>query len=124
MYAVFAFFAVSTAGACSGQAPASSDQAPATPQALGASTTSASAPPSSDPQPTQAPEPQPTAAVGDPQTAPTNTAGTQVPAASGCDPAKEPHRRYLGDREKCMLIKYRCEPPQQHFSNACGCGCE
>ncbi|MDC3985609.1 hypothetical protein [Polyangium jinanense] len=121
MYAVFALFAVSTAGACSGQAPAVSDQAPATPQALGAST---SAPPSSDPQPTQAPEPQPTATVGDQQTAPTNTAGTQVPAASGCDPAKEPHRRYLGDREKCMLIKYRCEPPQQHFSNACGCGCE
>ncbi|MDI3288191.1 hypothetical protein [Polyangium sp. 15x6] len=74
-----------------------------------------------DPQPTQAPEPQPTATVGEQQTAPTNTAGTQVPAASGCDPAKEPHRRYLGDREKCMLIKYRCEPPQNFFSNACGC---
>ncbi|TKC90564.1 hypothetical protein [Polyangium fumosum] len=116
MYAVFAFFAVSTAGACSGQAPASSDQAPATPQAIGASTTSVSAPPSSDPQPT--------ATVEEPQTAPTNTAGTQVPAASGCDPAKEPHRRYLGDREKCMLMKFRCEPPQTMFSNACGCGCE
>ncbi|MDI1446669.1 hypothetical protein [Polyangium sp. 6x1] len=109
MYAVFACFAVSTAGACSGQAPASGDQAPATPQALGASTTSESAPPSSAPQPAQAPEPQPT---------------TQVPAADGCDPAKEPHRRYLGDRDKCMLIKFRCDPPQNYFSNACGCGCE
>lgn len=107
MYAVFALLAVSTAGACSGQAqaPAPGDQVPSTPEAPETSTTSASAQPSSAPQPTQAPEPQP-------------------PATSECDPAKEPHRRYLGDRQKCMVIKFRCEPPQNSFFNACGCGCE
>ncbi|MDI1433634.1 MULTISPECIES: hypothetical protein [Polyangium] len=118
VYAVFVLLALSAAGACGGQAQAPGDQAPAQP--------------SSDPQPTRTPEPeptptaatQPTSTAGDQQAPPTGTADPLPPATSECDPAKEPHRRYLGDRNKCMLIKYRCDPPQTSFHNACGCGCE
>jgi hypothetical protein len=38
---------------------------------------------------------------------------------------ESPTRHYVvQDKETCKLVKYRCAPNQQGFSDDCGCGCE
>jgi hypothetical protein len=44
--------------------------------------------------------------------------------ACTCNPDNEPNRKYLGDAETCMRIRYACDTNTTPFSNSCGCGCE
>lgn len=46
------------------------------------------------------------------------------PPPPACNPANEPQRNYVGDRQQCMVIRYTCQPGTRPFSNECGCGCE
>lgn len=46
-------------------------------------------------------------------------------ACIGCDPASEPHRRYVAtSTDACAVIRFVCEADTHYFANECGCGCE
>ncbi|HQY64530.1 MAG: hypothetical protein IPF92_07140 [Myxococcales bacterium] len=49
---------------------------------------------------------------------------TKRACAPTCDPAAEPNRKYRGNPEQCMLMRFACDPGTSYFSSACGCGCE
>lgn len=41
-----------------------------------------------------------------------------------CDPDNEPNRKYYGNPQTCMQIRFNCGPNARQFQNDCGCGCE
>ena len=42
----------------------------------------------------------------------------------GCPDPADPRVRYVSqDPEHCQAVNFRCEPGEQMFSDACGCGC-
>ncbi len=45
-------------------------------------------------------------------------------ACVACDPAREPNRRYRGNPEQCMVMRFACDPGTTYFSRPGGCGCE